>query len=356
MSGPGTSAGDAAQLIARHDHGYQLEACPAVPPQAVLPSRSQALVDPFCSCGAVRGARRAAAGSARRPAPVPGRTAKRSPACSPRDRDPGAWEPGRGPAVQAAVCGALLLRSGRNERPACSGLLDQDRGARRRLLPDLPGEFPGLVLVTDADEKELPAPHDGPAIAFQLACQRDRLPVRTEFHPDVPLGDTRGLRLGGLGVHEPLVLRLALGLRLRHRDAGVLPLLLEGVPAVYSGPCRHAVPGQHVAGDAPGVPGGGLGACVQEDLPVARADGDAPADLAADVFFGLAQGQGLRLPGARLAAHGDGDAPVVAACHGLTLTRGRLDSHTPDAKAIRSPSAIPDTCALEKQITCRDPR
>ena len=50
-------------------------------------------------------------------------------------------------------------------------------------------------------------------------------------------------------------------------------------------------------------------------------DGDTVADLAADVFFHLAQGRGLlRLSSWRLAAHGDGDAPVIAVCHGTTLT------------------------------------
>jgi hypothetical protein len=87
---------------------------------------------------------------------------------------------------------------------------------------------------------------------------------------------------------------------------------------VHGGLRRHAVPGQHVAGD----PLGGLGACIQEDLRVPRAHDHATADLAADVFFYLTQGKGLlRLSGLRI-AHGDGDAPVIAVCHGMTLTRG----------------------------------
>ena len=208
-----------------------------------------------------------------------------------------------------------------HERPAHAGLLGDDRGAGRCLPPDLSGQFPGLVLVAGADEEELPAPHDRPAFVFQRARQRDRLAVRAELNPDLPLGDPRGHGLGGLGVLKPLVLRLALGFGLRHRDVRVLPLLLNGMPAVQGGLRRNAMPGQHVAGDPLSVPGGGLGACVQEDLPVIRADGDAAADLAADVFFHRTQGKGpLRLSGLRLVAHGDGDAPVITVCHGMTLT------------------------------------
>ncbi len=78
---------------------------------------------------------------------------------------------------------------------------------------------------------------------------------------------------------------------------------------------------QHVEGDPLSVPGGGLSARVEEDLRVPRAADDTAADLAADVFFHLAQGRGLlRLSSWRLAAHGDGDAPVIAVCHGTTLT------------------------------------
>ena len=45
---------------------------------------------------------------------------------------------------------------------------------------------------------------------------------------------------------------------------------------------------------------------------------EVPADLATDVVFHLTQGVGLLRR-----AHGDGDAPVIAVCHGTTLARGR---------------------------------
>jgi len=51
--------------------------------------------------------------------------------------------------------------------------------------------------------------------------------------------------------------------------------------------------GQHVARDLLGIPGGGLGVRVQEDLRITRADGDAAAEPTADVFFHLGQGKGL---------------------------------------------------------------
>jgi len=42
------------------------------------------------------------------------------------------------------------------------------------------------------------------------------------------------------------------------------------VPAVQGGLRRHAVPGQHVAGDPLGVPGGGLGAASSLRRPTLR--------------------------------------------------------------------------------------
>ena len=79
--------------------------------------------------------------------------------------------------------------------------------------------------------------------------------------------------------------------------------------------------GQHVAGDPLSLHGGGLGACVQEDLRVTRASGDGEAELTSDVFFYLMLGQRpLRLFGLGLAGQGDGHPPVIAVCHGTTLT------------------------------------
>jgi hypothetical protein len=86
--------------------------------------------------------------------------------------------------------------------------------------------------------------------------------VRAELNPDMPLGFPCGQGLGGLGVLKPLVLRLALGFGLRHRDVRVLPLLLDRVPAVQGGLRRDAVLVQHVEGDPLSVPGGGLSARV----------------------------------------------------------------------------------------------
>ena len=70
-----------------------------------------------------------------------------------------------------------------------------------------------------------------------------------------------------------------------------------------------------------GLHGGGLGACVQEDLRVTRDDGDGVAELAADVFFHLMARQcPLRLFDLRLAGQGDGYPPVIAVCQSTTLT------------------------------------
>ena len=85
--------------------------------------------------------------------------------------------------------------------------------------------------------------------------------------------------------------------------------------------------GQHVAGDLLSIPGGELGACVQEDLRVTRADSDGAAELAADVFFHLMLGQCLlRLFGLCLACEGDGYSPVIAVC-------SRHDSNAPQSQA-----------------------
>jgi hypothetical protein len=43
-------------------------------------------------------------------------------------------------------------------------------GVRRHLLPDLPGQFPGLAFAAGRDDHELPAPRDHPALVFQLSA------------------------------------------------------------------------------------------------------------------------------------------------------------------------------------------
>ena len=72
-----------------------------------------------------------------------------------------------------------------------------------------------------------------------------------------------------------------------------------------------------VASDLLGVPGGVLGACVQEDLRVARTDRDAAPKPAADVFLHLMRGKGLPRP-FELGRVGQRDrhTPIVAVCHG----------------------------------------
>ena len=173
--------------------------------------------------------------------------------------------------------------------------------------------LPGAIgaKLAEPGRRVLAAAGDG---AFLMNSQEIETALRER--PDLPLGDPGGQRLGGFGVLEPLTLGLALGFGLRHRDVRGLPPLLDRVPAVQGRLRRHAVPGQHITSDLLSVPGGGLGACVQEDLRVTRADGDAAADLAADVFFHLTQGTRLlRRSGVRLAGHGDGHAPVITVCH-----------------------------------------
>ena len=212
--------------------------------------------------------------------------------------------------------------SRRHEHPAhCTGFLNADHGVGRCLPPDLSGEFPDVVLVVSGDDQELPAPHHRQALTFQLARQRDRLAVRRELNPGLPSSDAGGQGLGSFRVHEPLVLRLALGFGLRHRDVRALPLLLDGMPSMQRELRLNVMLGQHVAGDPLSLHGGVLGACVQEDLRVARADGDGAAELTAEVFFHLMLGQRpLRLFDLSLAGQGDGYPPVIAVCHGTTLT------------------------------------
>ena len=178
-----------------------------------------------------------------------------------------------------------------------------------------------VVLIVSGDDQELPAPHHRQALTFQLARQRDRLAVRRELNPGLPPADPGGPGLGGFRVHEPLVLRLPLGFGLRHRDVRALPLLLDGMPSMQRELRLNVMLSQHVAGDPLSLRGGDLGACVQEDLRVTRADGDGAAELAADVFFHLMPGQRLlRLFDLCLAGQGDGYPPVIAVCHGTTLT------------------------------------
>ena len=156
---------------------------------------------------------------------------------------------------------------------------------------------------------------------FQLARQRDRLAVRRELNPGLPSARPGGLGLGGFGVEQPLVLRLPFGFVLRYGNVRALPLLLDGMPSMQRELRLNALLSEHVAGDPLSLRGGNLGARVQEDLRITRADDDGLAELAADVFFHLMPGQRpLRLPGLRLSGQGDGYPPVIAVCHGTTLT------------------------------------
>src|SRR5262245_21868433 len=157
-------------------------------------------------------------------------------------------------------------RSEGYERQAHAGVLRTDRGIWRRLPPDLLGEFAGVVLVIGAHDQELPAPYDRPALAAQLVRRRARPGVRRELDPALPLGGPGGEGLCGFGVLKPLVLSLALGFGPRHRDVRGLPLLLDGVPALQGELRLNALAVEHVTGYPLGVPGGQLGARVEEDL------------------------------------------------------------------------------------------
>ena len=60
-------------------------------------------------------------------------------------------EPGEGWGLHdggGGVCMRCTLWSELHERPAHAGLLGDDRGAGRCLPPDLPGQFPGLEVLT----------------------------------------------------------------------------------------------------------------------------------------------------------------------------------------------------------------
>ena len=90
---------------------------------------------------------------------------------------------------------------------------------------------------------------------------------------------------------------------------------------------------QHVAGDPLSLRSGDLGACIQEDLRVTRADDDGAAELAEDIVLHLMPGQRPpRLSGVRLVGQENGYPPVIAVCHGTTLT------HPGQPKRLRRPS------------------
>ena len=182
----------------------------------------------------------------------------------------------------AAPCGQNCMNG--QPTPACSAMTG------RRLPPDLSGQFPGLVLVRRRRGGTSSAARP-PGLRFP-ACAPERPPGgASRAQPGPATGRSPWPRTRRSRCVQRLVAGLALGSGLRIRIAGFSACFLNGVPAVQGELRRNAVPGQHVAGDPLSVPGGGLGACVQEDLPVIRADGDAAADLAADVFFHLTQGK-----------------------------------------------------------------
>ncbi len=94
------------------------------------------------------------------------------------------------------VCGfrASEAYEGRVDR----GMLDENRRVGRGLPPDLAGQIPRVRFVIGADDQELPPPDDCPPFPAKLAGQRDRLVMRGDLYPRLPLGHTDGLGLGGL--------------------------------------------------------------------------------------------------------------------------------------------------------------
>lgn len=79
-------------------------------------------------------------------------------------------------------------------------------------------------------------------------------------------------------VQQSLVLDLALGLGLRHREIRILAPFLTGMPAMEREPCLEVMLSQHVAGDPLGLPGSDLRPGVQEDLSPTRTDRDGVAE------------------------------------------------------------------------------
>src|SRR5215831_17644143 len=91
--------------------------------------------------------------------------------------------PHRRAARRTGIRARRMAWSEGNERQAHTGVLRLDEGVRRRLPLDLLGECAGVILIVGADDQELPAPDDRPALAAQLVRQRDRLVVRRELDP-----------------------------------------------------------------------------------------------------------------------------------------------------------------------------
>jgi hypothetical protein len=206
------------------------------------------------------------------------------------------------------------------ERRVDRGVLGANRRVYGCLPPDLVGDLLSVVLVVGTDDKELPPPDDRSPLAAEPARQRNRLVMRGELRPRLPLGHTGGQGLGGLIVQQPLVLCLALGLGPRHRDVRVLPPLLKGMPAVDGELCLEVKLGQHVAGDPLSLPGGDLCPGVQEHLGATCAHRDAVAKPAAGIFSHRVPGEQhphpFRLHPVR---ERDGHPPIIVVHDGLTV-------------------------------------
>src|SRR5690348_8808135 len=230
-------------------------------------------------------------------------------------------------------------RSERDERQAHTGGLGGHLGVGGCLLPDVLGESPGVVVVVGADDEELPPAHHGIALTLQLVRQRDGLPMRRQFGACLPARAAEVYGFRGFRRFQPLVLGLALGLGLRHRDIRALPFLLDRMPAVQRELCLDAQLAKYLAGGPLGFAGGKFGACVQEDLRVPGADNDVAPEPVADVLLHLLLGEGLPcLLNVCLAAQRYGHAPVGAVRHGATL------AHAPRHKD-RPRRAMPSTGA-----------
>ena len=156
--------------------------------------------------------------------------------------------------------------------------LDRDSGTRRRLVPQPVGQHSCLVLVVRPDDQVRPAPNGLHTLGRESVCELGGLPVGLELDAHLPLCEAQRLRLLGLGLLQALVLGLALGVGSRHGTVASSHRSSSGCQRWSSRSASSACVPAQLLHDANGLVRGAFAVGVDEDVRVARADGDAATE------------------------------------------------------------------------------
>ena len=186
-------------------------------------------------------------------------------------------------------------------------------------MADLLGEGAGVVLVVGTEYQVFPTAYHRAALRLQPLSELDRLTMRWQLNVHFPSGLPGCEGLLSLSIDQALMLRRSLLAGIRHRDARVLPVFFQRMPAVERELRAQLVPCQHLAHHPVRLAGRVLGTGIEKDGGTIDGHRDAVTEPTAHVVFHLVLANGPnRLLDVGLIAERDGHPPVI--CHDADST------------------------------------